>query len=53
MWLWIVSVLVILIVVSLVIYLPMRWGRGALGGSFKEPENEIQNTTPQKGPPLF
>jgi hypothetical protein len=53
MWIWVASGLVILLVVALAIYLPMRWGRGALGGSFKKPENEIQNTTPWKGPPTF
>ncbi len=53
MWIWIAAGLFILLVVGLTIYLPMRWGRGALGGSFSEPENEIQNTTPWKGPPMF
>ncbi|MGH9175679.1 MAG: hypothetical protein ACRD1H_15035 [Vicinamibacterales bacterium] len=53
MWIWVVSGLVILLVVGLTLYLPMRWGRGALGGSFKKPENEIQSTTPIKGPPTF
>ena len=53
MLIWIAAGLVILLVVGLTLYLPMRWGRGALGGSFKQPENEIQNTTPIKGPPTF
>jgi hypothetical protein len=53
MWIWVPSGLVILLVVALTVYLPIRWGRGALGGSFMEPENEIQNTTPWKGPPMF
>lgn len=53
MLLWIASGIVVLVVVALAVYLPMRWGRGAKGGSFKEPSNEIQNTTPWKGPPTF
>lgn len=53
MLLWIIAGLVVMLVVALAIALPMRWGRGAMGGSFTQPENEIQNTTPWKGPPTF
>ena len=34
--------------VSFALYLSLRWGRGARGGSFQRPENETQTTTPQK-----
>lgn len=50
---WIVATLVILLIAGLALYLPTRWGRGALGGSFRKPENEIQTTTPWKGFPTF
>jgi hypothetical protein len=53
MWLWIALGLAVILLAALRIYLSMRWGRGAMGGSFEKPENEIQNTTPWKGPPTF
>jgi hypothetical protein len=48
MWGWIVFAAVGALVAAAGFVASRRWGRGAYEGSFEDPVNEVQDTTPRK-----